>query len=67
MQTAYSLMVIFSKLTDDEEEDLVEHLVPDEDETSNSELSSSNMFLFEFLNIPLVCFTSLIFRFVDKS
>jgi len=55
-------MVMFLKLTDEEEDDLVEleHLVPDE--ISNSGLPYSNMSLLEFLNIPLACFMFLLFR-----
>jgi hypothetical protein len=60
MQTAYSLMVIFSKLTDEEVE-LVERLLSDD--RSNSRFSCSNILLFEFLNIPIVCFMFLLFRF----
>ena len=47
MQTAYSLMVMLSKLTD--EKDLVEHPLP-------KEISNSRLSLFEIFNMPLVCF-----------
>jgi hypothetical protein len=52
MQTAYSLIVIFSKLTD--EEDLVDPLP---EEISNSSLFCDHVLLhFDAFNIPLISF-----------